>query len=150
MATDRTVAVNLQELQGAVEFVGAGVAFDNCAYICRETGRIYWQSDEAGLGDDDLPDDIEDDDRYVAVPSPHDLGLGRRLALAFVAGEMPDDYETVAGFFRHRGAYRRFKDLLEARGRIERWYEFENRATEEALRDWCTENGFEPVADEPA
>ena len=27
-----------------------------------------------------------------------------------------------------------------------RWYDFENRATEETLRDWCSENVFQPVA----
>jgi hypothetical protein len=63
--------------------------------------------------------------------------------LAFVAAELPDDYDTVAGFFRRRGAYGRFKDLLDARGKLQRWYEFENQATEDALRDWCADNGIQ-------
>ncbi len=82
-------------------------------------------------------------DGYLAVPHKRDLDLGNRLALAFVAQELPDDYETAVGFFRRRGAYRRFKDLLEMRDRLESWYEFENRATEAALLAWCAENGVE-------
>jgi len=44
------------------------------------------------------------------------------FALAFAADEIPDDYDRVAGFFRRRGAYGHFKDLLEMRGKLERWY----------------------------
>jgi hypothetical protein len=35
--------------------------------------------------------------------------------------------------------------LLHARGMLERWYEFENRAMDEALLTWCEENGIHPV-----
>jgi hypothetical protein len=85
------------------------------------------------------------------VPRDRELrvDLGRPLALAFAATELPDDDDTVAGFFRRRGAYRRFKDLLEKRGKLEAWYEFENRATEDALLAWCAEHGIEPGADGP-
>jgi hypothetical protein len=101
------------------------------------------------LEEEDLPDDIDDSDRYLAVPSQRNLSLGRRLALAFAADEVPDDYGTVIGFFRRRGAYGRFKDLLDERGKLERWYEFESRATDEALAAWCAEHGIEPVTDSP-
>jgi hypothetical protein len=66
------------------------------------------------LNEDDLPDDLETSDRYIAVPHKNDLGLGRRLALTFADREMPDSGEIVAGFFRRRGAYARFKDLVDS------------------------------------
>src|ERR1700730_13931274 len=91
------------------------------------------------------PEDLEPSDRYIAVPHKNDLGLGRRLALAFVDQELSDEYDTVAGFFGRRGAYGRFKALLQAHGMLERWYEFENRAMEDALLAWCEENGIQPV-----
>ena len=90
-----------------------------------------------------LSEDLETSDRYIAVPHKNDLGLGRRLALAFVDQELSDEYDTVAGFFGRRGAYGRFKALLHARGMLERWYEFENLATEKALLAWCEENGIQ-------
>src|SRR6516164_9885442 len=55
-----------------------------------------------------------------------------------------------SSFFGRRGAYGRFKALLHARGMLERWYEFENRAMEEALLTWCEENGIQPVDVESA
>jgi hypothetical protein len=33
------------------------------------------------LDDEDLPEDIDDSDRYLAVPSQHDLDLGQRPLL---------------------------------------------------------------------
>ena len=149
MPTGRTVTVNARELRDAFDFVSAGEAFDNSAYISLDTGKIYWRSTAADLEEEDLPNDIDESDRYRAVPSQRELDLGRRLALAFVADELPDDYDTVTGFFRRRGAYGRFKNLLDRRGKLERWYDFEARATDAALRGWCAEHGIEPVTDAP-
>jgi hypothetical protein len=143
------VTVNARELRDAFDFVSAGEEFDNSAYISLDTGKIYWRSTTADLEEEDLPSDIDNSARYLAVPSQRELDLGRRLALAFVAEELPDDHETVAAFFQRRGAYRRFKNLLDTRGKLERWYDFEGRATDAALRAWCAEHGIEPVADAP-
>ena len=146
MTSTKTVSVNATDLRTTFEFVSAGAPFEHSAYICLDTGKIYWQSISAGLEEEvDLPEDLETSDRYIAVPHKNDLGLGRRLALAFVAQELSDEYNTVVGFFGRRGAYGRFKALLHARGMLERWYEFENRAMEEALLAWCEENGIQPV-----
>jgi hypothetical protein len=149
VTSTKTVAVDAEELRNAFEFVSAGVPFENSAWICLDTGKFYWRSSDAGLDDEDLPEDIDESDRYLAVPTRRDLDLGRRLALAFAAEALPGDYHTVAGFFRRRGAYSRFKDLLEARGLLANWHEFENRATEEALLAWCAEHGIQPVPGSP-
>ena len=145
MTSTRTVSVNAEELRTTFEFVSFGAPLEHSAYICVDTGKIYCHSLSAGLEEDeDLPEDLETSDRYIAVPHKNDLGLGRRLALAFVAQELSDEYNTVAGFFRRR-AYSHFKALLHARGMLEQWYAFENRAMEETLLAWCEENGIQPV-----
>jgi hypothetical protein len=150
MTSTKSVAVDARELRDAFEFVSAGDAFECSAWICLDTGKVYLRSPEVGLGDEDLPADIDSSDRYLAVPTQHDLDLGRPLALAFAAEELlPDDYETVAGLFQRRGAYSRFKDLLQARGLLAKWYEFENRSTAEALLAWCAEHGIQPVEGSP-
>jgi hypothetical protein len=84
--------------------------------------------------DDELPEDIGTSDRDVSIPHKNDLDLGRRLALAFVARALPDDYEMARQFFQRRGAYSRFKDLLNRRSVLEAWHHFEEQATNEALR----------------
>jgi len=145
MTATKTVSVNAEELRTTFEFVSFGAPLEHSAYICVDTGKIYSYSVSAGLEEEDLPEDLETSDRYIAVPHKNDLGLGRRLALAFVAQELSDEYDTVAGFFRRRGAYGRFKALLHARGMLERWYEFENGAMEKALLAWCEANGIQSV-----
>jgi Uncharacterised protein family (UPF0158) len=146
MTSAKTVSVNAEELRTTFEFVNFGTPLEHSAYICVDTGKIYCHSLSAGLEEEeDLPEDLETSDRYIAVPHKNDLGLGRRLALAFVAQELSDEYDTVAGFFGRRGAYGQFKALLHARGMLEQWYAFENRAMEKALLAWCEENGIQPV-----
>ena len=149
MTSPKTLAVNAEELRNAFDFVSAGDPFENSAWICLDTGKFYWRSLEAGLEDEDLPQDIDDSDRYLAVPTQRDLDLGRPLVLAFAAAELPDDIDTVAGFFHRRGAYSHFKDLLQARGLLATWYEFENRSTAEALLAWCAGHGIQPVEGSP-
>ncbi len=59
---------------------------------------------------------------------------------AFVEEALPDEWNRVAEMFRRKGAYGRFKPLLQDRGALERWYAFEAAATERALKDWCELN----------
>jgi hypothetical protein len=69
--------------------------------------------------------------------------LGKPLALDFVRRFLPDDYGVVCRTFRYRGAYGRFKALLARRGALDQWYDFEARAAEAALREWCADNALE-------
>jgi hypothetical protein len=77
------------------------------------------------------------------VPRQAELDLGRRLVLRFAEQELPRDYDTVRDLFRRKGAYARFRRLLESRGALQRWYDYEERATEEALRAWCQDNDIQ-------
>jgi hypothetical protein len=76
------------------------------------------------------------------VPHQHDLDLGRRLLLDFVADHLPDDHERVRSFFHKRGAYARAKDLLDQRGALDAWHRYEEQAIEAALRAWAQDNGL--------
>ncbi len=49
----------------------------------------------------------------------------------------PDDARRVADFFHHRGAYGRFKDLLERKNQLQHWYDYERQAKQQRLRQWC-------------
>ncbi len=141
MAASPPVAtVKFSELLDAFEFVSIGSQFEHSAYIDSETGAIFWISPDHEF-EEEVPDDIETSDRYLAIPHKNELNLGRDLALAFADQELPGQYDTVVGFFRKKGAYERFKNLLEARKALERWYAFEASATEKALRAWCEEEG---------
>ncbi len=140
-----STSVNLSDLHQALDWVSSAGTFENAAYVCRETGEIFWASDPDDF-DIELPADIDDHDRYVSVPHKNDLGLGRGLVARFVEQQCPEHYEMVRDFFRARGAYGRFKALMEEEGLLEAWFAFEISETEQALREWLEENHFE-IAD---
>ena len=79
----------------------------------------------------------------IAIPHKNDLDLGKRLALRFADDLLPGSLDDVYDIFRHKGAYGRFKSLLENRGMLQQWYEFEEKSRKEALRQWCEESGIE-------
>ena len=132
--------VKFDDLLAAYEWVSSSPD-DNEAFVSRVTGNVHWSSNTMEL-DDELPEDIEDGSIYVAVPNKHDLNLGKNLALAFAEEQLADSYQTIANIFRQRGAYGRFKDLLERKGCLAAWYDYETKATELALREWGAEEGL--------
>jgi hypothetical protein len=144
-----TVFVNASEFRDAFEFVSSSALSENTAHISLDTGKIYWRSELLDLETEDSPRDLEDSDRYLEVPHKNKLDLGRPLAMSFIEQELPEEVGTVAAFFQRRGAYARFKDLLQTEGLLTQWYEFENRAVEEALFAWCRENEIQLVDEQP-
>ena len=93
MKSAKSVAVNAAELREAFEFVSAGPIYEHNAFMCIDTGTIYTESGLSGT-EEDLPDDVETSDRYIAIPHKNELGLGRDLALDFIHRELPDDYKN--------------------------------------------------------
>ena len=135
--------VQMDELMDAYLFVSAAYAGEAEAWVDRETGHIYRRWMEAPDLAEDLPEDVEHSDRYVPVPGKYDLDLGKGLALRFAHEYLPPaDVDAVYSFFRREGAYRRFKDLLDRRGLLERWHAFDDEQTLQALREWCAERGL--------
>lgn len=133
--------VKLSDLEEALLFVGMGSGFDTAAWVCRETGAVHRHSDDTDAFEP-LPQDIDDAERYVAVPDKHELGLGKPLALEFARTHLPACYEQVYAMFSHRGAYARFKDLLDRQHSLDAWHQWEAEQTRQALREWCADNGL--------
>ena len=133
---------SFNDIRDAFDFVSAANAGEHQAFLCLQSGKIYWQS-ELVDGFDELPDDVDDDDKYIAIPDQKELGLGKPLALDFAAEVLLDDFDEVRRIFSRRGAYAGFKALLARRGALDQWYAFEAQAVERELRDWCAENSIE-------
>lgn len=140
--------IKFRDIEFAFLFVSGDAPLMNQVYVDRETGQTYYVSE---MGDsDELPDDIEDHRRYLRVPHKRDLDLGRRLVDDFVLERAPGLYEQVQDVFHRRGAYSRFKDLLDKKGLLEDWYKFEDDRSKAKLKAWCErvrlEVDFEPPA----
>ena len=138
------VTVKYDDLSAAFDFVSFAAPMEHQAYIAMDTGAIYWISELNPL-EEEIPDDLETSDRYIAIPHKNDLDLGSELALRFAAEELPDSYTSVEGFFQQRGAYARFKEFLAVDGCLDTWYAFEAECTERALRHWCAENDIDVI-----
>ena len=140
--------VSIANIAEALEFANTGGNMGEfLAFVCKRTGKIYYQTDfpDAIEMNDELPDDLDDEDKYVALPDKRELDLGKPLVLDFAHEFLPDDFDDVRDFFSRRGGYRKFKALLARRGAIDRWHAFEAKATEQALRDWCALHSIEIV-----
>ena len=139
------MAVNFDKLLDAFETVSLSAGADNTVYLCQQTGTTYWRSDYPDFKElqDELPDDIEDETKYIRVPNRYELDLGKALVFDFVREVLPEDYDDVRHFMGRRGGYRNFRALVERRRVLERWYTFEKEATHNALRNWCEVNGIE-------
>jgi len=133
------LSLDFSEIRNAFEFVSSGSRDENNAYVCKKTGVIYWTSTTLDL-EEEVPKDLETSLDYVEVPHKNELKLGQSLALSFIDQTLPDEYNFVASLFRKRGAYRRFKDMLQYQGLLEKWYAFEEQASDDALLAWCEEN----------
>ena len=138
--------ISFKELMETNELasMGSSAYGEHHAYLCRESGKIYWHSEFSDLEElnDELPEDIEDEDKYIQLPSKRELDLGVPLVMDFVRQVLPRDFDDVSDMFDRRGAYGRFKQLLTRRGALQQWYDFEQQATERALREWCELNSI--------
>lgn len=141
------VTLKFTDLLNAFEFVSFGGSIESDAFINLDTGAIYYLSNDLEL-EEETPEDLETSERYLAIPHKTDLNLGRSLVLSFVEKALPNGYETTAGYFRSQGAYSRFKELLESRGIINQWYEYERNAIEVALKQWCQEHDIQLTGQE--
>lgn len=130
------------DVELAFDFVSSAAPMEHTAFLCIQTGVCHWHT-ELGDNEEPLPEDIVDSEKYIEIPHKNDLGLGKPLVLRFAAQVLPDDYDEIASIFQRRGAYGNFKGLLERRGKLDEWYEFEGRSQRETLREWCTANGIE-------
>lgn len=130
----------IEDILEGIDFVSAGRTADHEAFLCRKTGIVYFRSENL---DEPLPKDLDESENYLALPSQSDLGLGKPLAVRFTGETLPEALGRVHGFFSRPGGYGRFKFLLEREGKLAQWYEYERKALEAAVRDWCREHGVE-------
>ena len=112
-------------------------------FLCRQSGKVYWYVEYSDDELSELPDDIEDTKKYVQIPDKKELDLGKPLVLEFVRQTQRSEMDKVQRIFSAKGAYARFKDLMDRNGVLDQWYNFEAKAEEEALRMWCSLKSIE-------
>jgi uncharacterized protein (DUF2164 family) len=141
-------SITLDDLEAALLWVSSASPFENSAFISRATGEVFYSSGTYDT-EDELPEDMEDVTLYCSVPHKNDLDLGRGLALRFVSEYLPEQERRIQDYFHRRGAYARFKDLLERTGHLEQWHQYEQKATKTALLAWAAEERLKVTGEPP-
>lgn len=132
--------VEFKDILEAFEFVNFGSMYEHQAFLDTSIGKIYYHS-ESGDDMDELPEDI-DDERFIEIPHKNELNLGEKLVLKFAYLYFPDEVGRMQTMFDRKGAFSRYKAFLDQKGMLERWYEFESKEQEKALREWCGANSI--------
>jgi hypothetical protein len=115
------------------------------------TGDVWTRSmiDDTDEVDDEQPD-FDDDTRwlYVAADGP---GEGYRDMADFVAAiDDPDIADRLAMAIDGKGAFRRFRDLLQRWEQVEDdWYRFSDERRRGRARSWLASVGYRPKPPEP-
>jgi len=125
------------DIEDAFMFSDFGGGYESEAYLCKQTGETYYVSDYVDE-EEPLPDDLDDGEKYILLPYRDELDMAHPRD--FISEKMPVQIDKLNEIFNYKGAYRRFKDWLIQIDKIDDWYEYENKATEKALRNWCKEN----------
>jgi hypothetical protein len=138
------------DIEASFDFVSSGPQYESSAYLHVPTGEIFWSSAYADCENNEEAAkekgiDVQTD--CIQIPHKNELNLGRDLVFEFVEENAPADFERIRSFFHKAGAYARFKDFLENKDLLQKWYDFETVKTEKAIFDWCAENGIEFVDD---
>jgi hypothetical protein len=128
------------DIENAFFFVSSGSPCENYAVIHRVTGESFCSSDFSDY--DEMPEDVDENDDYLAVPHKNDLDLGKPLVISFVRQQCPEYLDRIFAIFSRQGAYRRYRDFLEEKDLLDAWYAYENNAIREALLKWAAENGL--------
>lgn len=137
------MAISFGDIENAFLFVSMDQKYMNNAYLCKESGQIFYTSE---LGDsDELPEDIDDTEKYITIPHKNDLDLGKVLVFEFTSEYISEEMDRIYDFFRNRGAYSRYKDFLNEKGLLDKWYKFEDGRQRTALKEWCQENRIEII-----
>lgn len=134
-----SVHIVFSELRDVYEYVSGEQPQENFAYLCLETSCFFLYS-EFENNEEELPEDIHDSSKYIEIPNKNELQLGRDLAINFSADMLPEILDEVYEIFRARGAYSRFKNLLEKYNNLQQWYVYEENEIVSALQQWCSDN----------
>jgi len=137
------VTAKFSEVLDGYEFHSSGALMEAQAFINLEKGTVHIVSGDLGLSEV-APEDLKTG-LYIELPTQAELRLGRSLAIEFAETHMPGDVSAVLDFFNRRGAYSKFKSLVERKGQLQAWFDFEAEAKESRLREWCASRGIELV-----
>lgn len=118
------------------------------AYLDTQTGEVEWFSDYNSeyLGNNEdfkawWNEEYEGpDDRFVRMPRRWEIN-DYHIMEDFIES-LPDEKaaDSLARAIEGRGAFGRFRAVVDSLGKLDEWYAFKHDAYVQITREWCEEN----------
>ena len=118
----------------------------------KATGEIHFIYD--GMVDGEINQELEEyickSDDFIALPEKYEINdyeIMREFIYTLPNGRMQDNLlNAISG----RGAFRRFREVLDDYGKTEKWYAYKEAAYEQIAREWAERYGIEIIEDIPS
>ena len=91
-----------------------------------------WQHDAIRIAKD-----IIETDSYLPLPDRFEINEYRIMEQFCLSVDDEDMRDDLCDAIRGRGAFRRFKDRIQAYGIAEDWYQYRDAALRESAMAWC-------------
>jgi len=144
-----TIQVKLQDILKGMDFQSD----EQSSFLNLTTGEVVSITDEelrAAENDEPLEDfpewqhdairiarDIVETEHYLPLPDRFEINEYRIMERFCLSVEDTDIQGDLCDAIRGRGAFRRFKDSIQAYGIAEAWYRYRDEALREIAVAWC-------------
>ena len=81
-------------------------------------------------------------DHYLPLPDRFEINEYRMMERFCLSVDDDDLRDDLCDAIRGRGAFRRFKDRMQAYGIAEAWYRYRDAALREMAMAWCEAHGI--------
>jgi Uncharacterised protein family (UPF0158) len=149
-----TPPVKLQDILEGMDFQSDA----RSSYLNTVTGEVVSIADEElRAAEEDIPLDhfpawqhdviriageILATDHYLPLPDRFEINEYRLMERFCLSVDDEDIQGDLCDAIRGRGAFRRFKDRVQAYGMAEEWYRYRDAALREIAMAWCEEHGI--------
>ena len=149
-----TVPVKLQDILEGLEFL----TDEGTSYLNTTPGEVvYVTTEELRAAEneeplDDFPEwqhdairiagEIVETDHYLLLPDRFEINEYQIMERFCLSVDDDDLRNDLCDAIRGRGAFRRFKDLIQAYGMAEAWYRYRDAALREIAMSWCEAHGI--------
>ena len=118
----------------------------------KATGEIHFIYD--GMVDGEINQELEEyiceSDDFIALPEKYEINdyeIMREFIYTLPNGNLQDKLiNAISG----RGAFRRFREVLDDYGKTEKWYAYKEAAYEQIAREWAERHDIEIIEDIPS
>jgi hypothetical protein len=96
-----------------------------------------WQHDAIRIAGE-----ILETDHYLPLPDRFEINEYRMMERFCLSVDDDDMRDDLCDAIRDRGAFRRFKDRVQAYGMVEAWYRYRDAGLREIAMAWCEAHGI--------